>query len=74
MADATATSPKQNEVATRQDQKRADAIAGWTLVAPAVIIFVVFLIVPLIMALYFSFTDWSGTRPLDQPDAYEFVG
>ena len=23
---------------------------------------------------FFSFTDWSGTRPLDQPDAYEFIG
>lgn len=74
MADAPVKKAEQAGVSTQQDQNRADAIAGLTLVAPAVIIFVVFLIVPLIMALYFSFTDWSGTRPLDQPDAYEFIG
>lgn len=71
---AVATKPKDTEITTQQDQNRADAIAGLSLVAPAVIIFIVFLIVPLIMALFFSFTDWSGTRPLDQPDAYEFIG
>jgi len=63
----------QNET-SQDDQKRSDAIAGYTLVAPAVIILFLFLIVPLIMAFYFSFTDWSGSRPLDEPDAYEFVG
>ncbi|MEM9952963.1 MAG: sugar ABC transporter permease [Chloroflexota bacterium] len=74
MAEANASRPTKANATSRQDQKQADAITGLTLVAPAVIIFVVFLIVPLIMALYFSFTNWSGTRPLDQPDAYEFVG
>ena len=74
MADTPEIKAKPSDGATQQDQQRADAIAGLTLVAPAVIIFVVFLIVPLIMALYFSFTNWSGTRPLDQPDAYEFIG
>lgn len=72
MANTPAT--KGDKIATQDDQKRSDAIAGLTLVAPAVIIFLVFLILPLIMALYFSFTNWSGTRPLDQPDAYEFIG
>jgi multiple sugar transport system permease protein len=42
--------------------------------APAIIILVVFLIVPLLVALYFSFTDWNGIRPLNQPGAYSFVG
>ncbi len=42
--------------------------------APAVIVILVFLIIPLLMAIFFSFTDWSGTRPLDQPDAYQWVG
>ncbi|MGB7340705.1 MAG: sugar ABC transporter permease [Phototrophicaceae bacterium] len=71
---AVASKPNDTIVTTKQDQNRADTIAGLTLVAPAVIIFVVFLILPLIMALYFSFTNWSGTRPLDQPDAYQFIG
>jgi len=61
-------------MSTQQDQERADAIAGLTFVAPIIIGLVVFLIIPLLMAFYFSFTDWSGTTPLDQPDAYEFVG
>lgn len=74
MADAPTEKTQAKGATTQQDQRRADAIAGLTLVAPAVIIFIVFLIVPLIMALYFSFTDWSGTRPLNQPDAYEFIG
>lgn len=59
---------------TLQSKDRSNAITGWVLVAPAVIIFVVFLIIPLLMALYFSFTDWSGSRPLDQPGAFEFIG
>lgn len=71
---AVASKPNNPDISSQQDQKRADAIAGLTLVSPAVIIFVIFLIVPLLMALYFSFTDWSGTRPLDQPDAYQFIG
>jgi multiple sugar transport system permease protein len=65
---------KADKAATQQEQSNADAIAGLTLVAPAVIVLVAFLVIPLLMAFYFSFTDWSGSRPLDQPDAYEFIG
>ena len=43
-------------------------------VAPAAIVLFVFLILPLLVAFYFSFTNWSGTRPLDHPEAYEVVG
>jgi multiple sugar transport system permease protein len=72
---SAATAPKQPQnVTTKVQQKRADTLVGMSFIAPAAIIIVVFLIVPLFMAVYFSFTDWSGTRPLDQPDAYEFVG
>lgn len=59
---------------SQQDRRFADALAGISFVAPAMIILITFLIVPLLMAVYFSFTDWSGTRPLDQADAYSFVG
>lgn len=77
----TAPSPSQSttdvaksEVRTQAQQKRTDAIAGLTFVGPAMAIIFVFLILPLLVAFYFSFTNWSGTRPLDQPDAYEFIG
>ena len=71
---AEATVKQAGKAATQQEQSHADAFAGITLVAPAVIVLVAFLVVPLLMAFYFSFTDWSGSRPLDQPDAYEFIG
>ncbi len=61
-------------VTTQAQQNRADALAGLTFVGPATIVLVVFLILPLLVAFYFSFTNWSGTRPLDQPDAYEHIG
>ena len=64
------TAPKDAQA----QQNRADAAAGWSFVAPAAIILFVFLILPLLVAFYFSFTNWSGTRPLDHPDAYEYIG
>ncbi|GAB4528243.1 MAG: sugar ABC transporter permease [Anaerolineae bacterium] len=69
-----ALSQQSSSVTTRADQDRGEAIAGLTFITPAMIVLFVFLILPLLMALFFSFTDWSGTRPLDQPDAYEFIG
>ncbi|MCS6835578.1 MAG: sugar ABC transporter permease [Anaerolineae bacterium] len=53
---------------------QGETLVGWSFLTPSVIILFVFLILPLLMAFYFSFTNWSGTRPLDQPDAYQFVG
>ena len=61
-------------ITTKAQQNRADALVGLSFMGPAIIVLFVFLAVPLLMAVYFSFTDWSGTRPLDQPDAYEVVG
>jgi len=37
-----------------------EAAAGWLFTAPAVLMIVVFLIVPIIMALWVSASDWSG--------------
>lgn len=37
---------------------RGDHLAGWLFVLPMVLGFVLLLLVPLIMALYMSFTDW----------------
>ncbi len=63
-----------SQVTTQAQQQRADTLVGMSFMAPAVIVILVFLIIPLLMAIFFSFTDWSGTRPLDQPDAYQWVG
>ncbi|TVR20687.1 MAG: sugar ABC transporter permease [Anaerolineaceae bacterium] len=43
-----------------------EAIAGLTFMAPAMLIFLVFLIVPIGFALYISLTDWNGITPLGQ--------
>jgi len=60
--------------ATMQDKKREEAIAGYLFIAPAFIIFLVFLVIPIAFALYISFTDWNGITPLNQADAFQFVG
>lgn len=72
MAAATASSPPR--VTTQADRRRQEMLAGFTFMAPAMVILVIFLILPLFVALYFSMTNWNGIRPLDAPNAYEFVG
>lgn len=62
------------QLTTQKQQKRADMLAGLSFVGPAMVVLFIFLILPLLVAFYFSFTNWSGTRPLDQPGAYEFIG
>lgn len=59
---------------TLAGKKFQEALAGYTFLAPAVIILVVFLIIPMFAALYFSFTDWNGITPLNRQDAFGFVG
>lgn len=50
----------------RRNRDRPEAVAGWTYVAPVIIILVVFLVVPIFMALYVSFSDWRGNgSPFD---------
>ncbi|MBI1277491.1 MAG: ABC transporter permease subunit [Anaerolineaceae bacterium] len=56
------------------DKKREEAIAGYLFIAPATIIFLVFLVIPIAFSLYISFTNWNGITPLSQPNAYQFVG
>ncbi len=44
-------------------QARQDAIAGWLFVTPALVILGVFLVLPILFAAYYSFTDWNGISP-----------
>jgi multiple sugar transport system permease protein len=75
MTTATSTAVKADAGYTTQaDKKRAEILTGYTFMAPALIILIVFMIVPLVVALYFSFTNWNGVRPLNTENAYEFVG
>jgi multiple sugar transport system permease protein len=42
-----------------------DGLVGWLFVSPAVLILIIFLVVPILMALYVSFTSWDGlSNPL----------
>ncbi len=71
---STAVRVPSGTVATMADKKREEAIAGYTFVAPAFLIFLIFLVIPILFSLYISFTDWNGITPLSQANAYQFVG
>ncbi len=77
MATNAAAAPKVQQLPKApfsSNEKVQQAISGIVFVAPALVILVVFLIVPLFVAGYFSLTDWNGRTPLTNPDAYELVG
>lgn len=40
--------------------RRGEGLAGWIFTAPVIIILGVFLFIPVLMALWVSFSDWSG--------------
>ncbi|HET9060041.1 MAG TPA: sugar ABC transporter permease [Acidimicrobiales bacterium] len=44
---------------------KGEGLFGWLFVSPALLVLLLFLIIPIILAIYISFTDWSGlTSPL----------
>lgn len=61
-------------VKTRAQRRIDEAITGYTFMAPALVVFLVFLFIPIFFAVYISLTDWNGITPLARADAYEFVG
>ncbi|MCA9837358.1 MAG: sugar ABC transporter permease [Trueperaceae bacterium] len=54
----------------RSLQKRQEAIAGWLMAAPVIVLLTVFVIAPFFFAIYFSFTN----QRLISPNPTEFVG
>lgn len=63
----------QSESASKSEsaasQQRQEAIAGYLFLAPAIIVFLVFLIIPIIFSLFVSLTDWNGITPIGQSEA-----
>lgn len=55
----TATVPRRAR-SPRSGIRRGEAAAGWIFTAPIILILGVFLLVPVLMALWVSFSDWSG--------------
>jgi multiple sugar transport system permease protein len=57
--------------ALRRRLDRSQAVVGWSFVLPALLGLLVFTIVPIFMALWVSFRDWTGIGP---PLQSSFVG
>lgn len=53
--------------------RRGETRAGWLFVTPAIVIVGVFLAVPILLALWVSFSDWNGFRSPLNPNV-NFVG
>jgi multiple sugar transport system permease protein len=51
-----------------------EMLTGFTFMAPALIIFTIFLIIPILVALYISFTDWNGISPLMEEGSFSWEG
>ena len=46
-----------------KQQDRQDTIAGWLFMSPTLVVLGIFMLLPMLFALYFSFTDWNGISP-----------
>ncbi|WP_127476016.1 carbohydrate ABC transporter permease [Microbacterium sulfonylureivorans] len=69
---ATAVAPRRAGKA-RKGLRRGEALAGWLFTGPVLIILGVFLLIPVVMALWVSFSDWSG-RGSPFSSGVSFVG
>ncbi len=56
---ATATAPRRAR-SPRSGIRRGEALAGWVFTLPVILILGVFLLIPVVMALWVSVSDWSG--------------
>ena len=65
--------PTKRKKRRRSAANRGQNLFGWIFVSPALAILILFLVVPIILAFYISFTDWSGiTSPFSH--MVHFVG
>lgn len=71
---ATAAPARPPGLMTMAAKRRQEAVSGLTFMIPALIIFLIFLIIPIGAALYISFTDWNGISPVLEEGAFDYVG
>jgi multiple sugar transport system permease protein len=74
MAQMTAATAVQQPTTRMQSKRLNEALAGYAFIAPAVVVFMVFLVIPIIFSAYISLTDWNGITPLTSEQPYSFVG
>ena len=67
---STAPAPRKR----RGSARGGEAVAGWLFVLPAILIIGIFLIAPIALALWVSFTDWNGRNSPLFNDNVEVVG
>ncbi len=53
-------------ITTANQRKREEVVTGFLFMSPALIVIMIFLIIPIGYALYISTTDWDGITPLAQ--------
>ncbi|MGQ0848804.1 MAG: carbohydrate ABC transporter permease [Actinomycetota bacterium] len=63
-APAEIRTPKRAHGSQRARLDKREPLFGWAFSAPGVIGLVVFLVIPIAMAAWVSFTDWNGLSPL----------
>lgn len=57
----------------RTSLRRGEAVSGWLFTSPVLILLGLFLVIPVLMALWVSFSDWGG-RGSPFADGVHFVG
>lgn len=71
--DATVPIKAENKV-QRGRARIQNSVTAYLFMAPALIIFMVFLIIPIGTALYISFTDWNGISPMLEKGSFQWEG
>jgi multiple sugar transport system permease protein len=80
MAQAASARSAATRTSTQADSKFQDAVAGWVFMTPAFLVIFIFLVLPMLAAIFFSLTNWNGIRPLFAGDgsfnaeAFDMVG
>jgi len=65
----TVTAKRPPEFKPHNERKRAETIAAYVFMSPAMAIFLIFLIIPIVFAIVISMTNWNGITPLNQRPA-----
>ena len=63
---ASMSMPQKRGETSLQTKKMEEIITAYVFLAPAIVIFLIFLILPIFFALFVSITDWNGISPLTQ--------